>query len=100
MGWGIAEQFELKLNFLNNHLEFILTDPKVSFRCSKQIQWQLKGTDRELLIEKEEGSKIHNWLFGSQRVSIDFHVNLSENFLGEGLQRKHDSPLPPCYLHL
>lgn len=96
----IQNWFELKLNFLNNHPEFILPDPKVSFRCNKQIQWPLKGTDAELVTEKEEGSKICHYLFGSQRVNMDFYVNLSEIFLGEGLKRKHDSSLSPYYSHL
>ena len=99
-GWPIQNLFELKLNFLNNHPEFILPDPKVSFRCNKQIQWPLKGADTELLMEKEEGSKICTNLFGPQRINMDFCVNLSEIFLGEALRRKHDSSLSPYNSHL
>lgn len=44
-------------------------------------------------MEKEEESKTHYYLYESQRVSMDFYVNLSEFFIGEGLQRKHISLL-------
>lgn len=51
-------------------------------------------------MEKEERSKTCHYLFGSQRVSMHVYVNLLEIFLGEGLQRKHDSPLVTYYLQL
>lgn len=43
----------------------------------------------------KEGSKIGHYLFLSQSVSMDFYGNLSEIALGEGLRKKHVSPLAP-----